>query len=448
MWQQPGPLLKVFAAQISGYVRDHAYALDIHYIEYPDTPAFNRFQEWLKTLRKIETRNIKLGRPIFYDQYGEFLLREAARIEQNQEYFLLADMLRAARDAPILLFKKIPPLSAVALRNLCTKITNQLVVLVGNESQLLVGVEGNSPAYKEVEFPADPREYSKYIALSPMISEGTLGYVNQSDVWMVPHYREFDYNLRKQSEREGGYANVTRSLMEAAYYNQRYIINTEGVYVKLTNAGDITGMHIKVHGSAESWAVDLLVRVETVHGALFFTLTDESLTDTMRAHAQFWPGTKLGAMAAQVYHDLVTASVASGEHRVRFERDVSPTVDDESSCVSWTVIQRSADGAMRKPRNVYSPSGVSRTPHHVSGHLRQAPMTKEQRKKLKSFERKTGLRILDFIPDGWTFVLPYISPKESGDSFATVPMFIRHRIQEVFEEGLEGRMQQDMRRAS
>ncbi len=437
MWRSPQKILEHFSA-IALVIHHQTPELRILHLDPPpdSSPGLlrlchmaNRFNEAIRQFDPIFSKTSQR-------RYSELLLHEVRHIERTRAYDLVDDMMRSVRSMRHELMMKTEPKTWEALEDFWSELTNQIVILLGSESRVLVGVADGLPAWKEVRFPdiENAGTVSYYSVMTAFANHGVMGYVRPQDAWMVPRYDEVDANRYRPSECDWTFAEKTRQYIEDAFYRQRYVIDPIGAHVKLTNANGVTDLYIKVRRHADRGRLDdILVRAETDSGVVFFVLSEESLIQPTVEMSRLWPATYIGCLAACVYRDLVTLDDAE-----------LPIVDSEESeakrvdgrhfgDASWTVIPRRAYKAQRQPRHMLTEANCVE-PHRVSGHVRRVPMTAAHRDELLRFEEKTGLQVLRLIPKGCTFVRPHISPRVSPDTFTDLPRFIHFRIQQELEE--------------
>lgn len=151
-------------------------------------------------------------------------------------------------------------------------------------------------------------------------------------------------------------------------------------------------------------------------------------------------------IAIQVYHDLVTAKEVEGAPK-RLEGGVGELTEVLKPGwipiprVKFTDVQPFRAGGEVKEFF----SSRTRVPHGVRGHKRKAQMSDQQRDKILLFERQTGLKILDRIPQGYTLVLPHARPKGSEVEISALPQFVRFRLQEELDAILLGQENEEVK---
>ena len=447
MWREPEVHhINNFASLMSAYYMQMPFLEEMRFPIPDDDPALARLYKWTNTINEAVRGGLEMRDPnALYPWYREFILGEARKIHDADEYALIPEMMKQVSiiSGGYVSQDKIPP----ALRELWQTLLSQVMTLLGDKRTVLVGVRDGVPAWKGVSEVQD-RELTGRMMSSFIASYGFMECVDQACVWMVPDHRIFDIHCYRKYERDREYIEVTRGLLEAAYYGQHYVIDPDGVYVKFTDAGDVTGMYLKVRDRRGSEFSEILVRAETARGgAVFFVLDEESLLEPSRKMARFWAGSYVGALAAQVYHDLVTVAdvAANGEQQSSI---IVPTgkhgrepLSHENRFVSWRVLPRKKGKFMytARGRAAGSTARAASEPHRVTGHLRNAPLSDTHREELKRFEATTGLEVLRFIPEGYTFVRPHVSPRASADDVLALPRFIRFRIQQRLEGALTAR---------
>lgn len=231
-------------------------------------------------------------------------------------------------------------------------------------------------------------------------------------------------------------------IMEDAFYGKQYDIPFEGAEVKLVDARDITGMVLIQ--SAEM----VMARVITKRGDAFVSINLDDMLLFSSAEfkrdigytpdEQEYTTSPWVNIVAEVYHDLVTAvKVKAGEPRQLRVTKHYPlagggTVVDTGPKVIYIprFVRVGQEPKIRLPLE-----GLPRpvTPHRVVGHKRKAHMTESHREAIQAFELKAGLKILSSLPEGYTYVRPFVVPKGTEGEMLKLPQFIRRRIQQRLE---------------
>lgn len=436
MWRDPQRAVYVFAQAMLRFYVQNAELIRFQFGTMPTNPAFARLCHWTNRINQEYRDASHRDDHSFYRWYRRFLIEEVTTIEQNNEYGLITDMTMYAHQVDEFFDDQYEELAPM-VRNLWRLILSQVVVLLGKETRVLVGTRNGAPAWKNVSR-IQPDELLSCTFGTLMATYAASHHVGKDDAWMVPTFREFDVDLYREYERETTYLEVTRDLIEKAFYKQQYIVDPDGVHVKVTNARNITDLYLKIHARLGSELVDILVRAETSDGAIFFVLTEKALVEAMTDTTYFCPGSYLACLAAQVYHDLVTAEFVSTSVTLPANSlggMPAPSLGDEPT---WTVIPRKIRNVVREPRQAV-PRRTVTEPHRVTGHRRKAKMSDAHREAIQEFERETGLDIFRFLPEGYTFVRPHFSPAISAKDFATLPRFIRYRIQQSLEAALQAK---------
>ncbi len=326
-----------------------------------------------------------------------------------------------------------------------SQVTAMIQILLGDPYRALVGTRYSKPAWKKLSQPASPRrlvELAHYYSLP-------LEYIAQSDVDLIPQ-PEYCHNASVlQDKRWSGRASSLRNkdLMEAAYYNQRYTVDSEGACVKIAGLPGVSSVTLKARRSIwDTNAHDLLARIELDSGSyihLYDALRSTSLIDaSQREYEDRGSIDFFDWLAVQIYHDLVTTvdipiSTAIWRGNGDETEAGGPTRPPESEGSSWIYIPRSSrSGQSVLPRTPLANPRIS-TPHRVRGHKRRANMTEVHRQAILAFEAETEISVLEWLPSGYTFVRPHISPAVGNEELTKLPRFIRVRIQEELKRLLQ-----------
>lgn len=436
MWREPQRATDTFALGTLRLYAAHPDLIKLRFAPMPEQPALKRLCHWVNRINDEYWATGNRDERSFRKWYRRFIIEEVLDIERNHGYELITEMTLYAHQIDERFKERFGEFTPT-IRELWWLLLSQVLVLLGKETRVLAGTRHNVPAWKTVSR-IQNEEIPASMLGAFMTTYATSHHVGRDDVWMVPTFREFDVDLYREYERETTYLEVTRDLIEQAFYKQQYIVDPDGVHVKVTNARNITDLYLKVHGRLGSELVDILVRAETSDGAIFFVLTEKALVEAATDTTYFCPGSYLSCLAARVYHDLVTAefvstSVMSPANSLGGMP--APSLGDEPT---WTVIPRKIRNVVREPRQAV-PQRTVTEPHRVTGHRRKAKMTDAHREAIQEFERETGLDIFRFLPEGYTFVRPHFSPAISVKDFATLPRFIRYRIQQSLEAALQAK---------
>lgn len=359
------------------------------------------------------------------------LTKKARQIEESGDYRRLSLWLSIAEEAWKLQPEAEPFVGLVeAIR-----------ILIGSETKYLIGIRNNQPAWKHFSRPVG-RSTTDLLELLRYGENRRIEVVDQSDASIYPKFGEAMMNVAEYLWPTTDSIR-TRKLMEDAYYNQRYIVHPQGAYVKLRHFGALRGITIKVkRGLSDPGFVDIIAIAEIGARELDpdnyktdpdgFIRKAVIIVDGAYLTGQWsFPNQEPGydylcSVIALIYHDLVTAETI---HVTVHEKEAGASVwpsDAELPEPSWVYIPRKVKEGYIEPR-LKLPSPRILMPHHVSGHKRRGNMTESHREEIKRFEQQTGLRILERLEPGYTFVRPHISPLV--ESLDELPRFIHARLQ-------------------
>lgn len=428
MWKNPNTILGVYAPLLVDLLTEAGYPLKA----VPDPPfetnpsahalvrqILNRLQDgW----QDQETNNRLVRRE---------LLALANEIEARREWQLVPGIWRVIDDYAGLLNQ--------SLYAILGYIARSVHFLVGSERQHLVGTRNNQPAWKAF----DARKWNGIeLVLKAFPIDSDVEYLDGNDLDIIPDDHQWmvesdlpNFPVIKNPWRELGI------LLEDAYYNQQYLPNAAGSYVRLRGLPGLDGVVIKTKRSLlDPGYIDFLACFECGQKKVL-SIFSGIMVNAWRDLGEDWRDTRYGDpskreflfwLTAQIYHDLVTAKDI-GSRRFRTAKEVDEGLGvrsgDPTSCVAWTYIPRVVRGKEQEVRRPAS-SKRSPTPHRVSGHKRKGNLTEGHKVALKSFEDETGFEILRWLPEGYTFVRPHISPAEGAEVIQELPRFIRRRIQE------------------
>lgn len=376
----------------------------------------------------------------FADAFGEYIQSETEKLSQRRRFDLVADVsCRSAATETVLTDAGAPMAGEVG--RICGLLAMCVIALLGSESTMLIGTANNVPAYKRINRVKNGEEATEYVVNTMLVTFGLLARIREDAARLVPSYDKFTVTAHDVGATGDEYFEVNRVLIEDAFYRQRYIVDPEGAYVRLTNAKSVTSLFLKVRSAGKGSLVEIMARIETTEGSCF-TLVDEERLLNPSSDRNVYPsiGSYFAYLVCQIYHDLVTAEVVPtspeseprplGEDRIMSERD--------GHIPSWIVIPRKVRKGAKEARTEL-PEPQIREPHRVTGHLRKTPMTIAHREALLEYEHEWGVEILRMVPEGYTFVRPHMSPAITSQEFAALPRFIRYRVQQELDRVLKSR---------
>lgn len=230
--------------------------------------------------------------------------------------------------------------------------------------------------------------------------------------------------------------------LEDAYYRQRYIVPPEGAQIRFRNSGDLESLVLVQSGD------NLLSKVATKRGEGFVWISLEEAKDLAPdSHPGLQdpvsPKGSWSRIVADSYRDLVTATEVSVTAHRRVKTATPNTGPHEYQIVDpgdepqMIYIPRIVKlGQPNEPRLPYDGEPRPIKPHKVSGYRRKGQMTEKHEEDLRIWTEQTGIRVPN-IPDGFTWVRPYITPKGIELAFKDLPQFIKRRIEEQLAQQVE-----------
>lgn len=230
---------------------------------------------------------------------------------------------------------------------------------------------------------------------------------------------------------------TTEELLEDAFYQQRYMIPHQGARVLLRRSGDLREM-VLMQISTEIWAktiseqgeFQLGLNLDTAEG--WVKPRDDNLSEQREA--------ELINKLAEVYNILVTAVEIPDEEletQVSTRREIRDQ-DRKRGRSRAVYIPRIIRADHRSEiRTPFEGPKRPATPHQVQGHRRRANMTERHRQAILKFEQEHGILILRNLPAGYTFVRPFVVPKDAEISMRDLPTFIKRRIETKLAQELQ-----------
>lgn len=357
------------------------------------------------------------------------LLALAREVEVRKEWQLVPGIWRVADDYEGRL--------SVQLTGALSGIAQAIHYLVGSENRHLVGTRQNQPAWK----PRDVRRKTPLQILQGFPIDSDVEYLDGNDLDLVPD--DSQWMLEDQLPMFPVFNNPWEkigSLLEDAYYNQQYLPHPDGSFVKLRGVPGLDGVTIKTKRSLlDPGYIDFLACFQLADKK-FLSVFSGIMVSAVKDHPEFRmslygdPSKRdfLFWLTAQIYHDLVTAKELEPRqfrNQGSADRKDVTKASEVSTPIEWIYIPRTVRG---RPQEVRRPANQKRsaTPHRVSGHKRRGNLTETHRTTLEEFENETGIEILRWLPEGYTFVRPHISPVDESQAIQGLPKFIRRRIQD------------------
>lgn len=327
--------------------------------------------------------------------------------------------------------------------------------LLGNERKMLAGIRGGKPAWREfksgilqnisTELDEEGSQQLQY-EITQAIDIGMFGFremISTAEAHLLPEWDAFQPNLSlsRMSWPEVD-TNEVVSILEEAYYHQRYIVDPSGAYVRIVGEiNGIIGLELKITaGQNDPNYFDFFARIDFADDRSHLVILD-SLTASRRGRQLVWESTPflryLFRLIASVYHDLVTAS----DLPVAMSLEEAAGILHGASKPGWVAIPSPFNRARRKQARHPILEPIISEPHRVRGHPRKAKMSEEHRQALIDFEREYGVKIIEPVEElnqltgqEHTFVRPHFSPKITSEDFKRLPQFIQRRIQQELTE--------------
>lgn len=409
--------------------------------------AHQTMSEYLCGIQEIynETHRLKgLGRmapTAFSERYIHLAQQATWKISREKNYLLLSDLYNVIVDLQLQVDATTGEVSAAQpqIAHIASLFVTSVHLLLGSETEWLIGTRGNRPTFKRLAKRASSPEGLIALFTRPGLYSN-IRYLQSGDEFLVPEPSEWVSNPSHRQWPEASDDDVRRKL-EDAYYNQHYVMDEGGAYVKICGCPYLESMNLKVRsGIKDPNYFDFLAR---------FNFTDGSYLHVMDSHVAQGESPHLDRLGlaqehrvpaflnyliAQIYHDLVTATEL-GFSQPRYITE-SRTDDrrENSSEISWIYIPRLIRGRPQESVRRWADTQRSAEPHRVRGYKRKGKITDRHRLELQSFEQETGLKVLEWLPDGYTFVRPHVSPSTDYESMAKLPHFIRVRMQKEIQE--------------
>lgn len=356
---------------------------------------------------------------------GEKLLNISRMIRQRSAYTLLTDSINSIRNNTTDRNASDHDFAVIALHFIYMGLCEPNRFLVGSR---------NGFHWKDVEIESD-NGILQFIQLStaylPLFSDGIIG---NEELTVVPRTQIPASYMRMENRKcvyTPGVQTTIPENLEDAFYRQRYVLPREGAEVFLPGRGDVTSMYMIQRGNT------VLSRVDTRLGQTWVQLDLNTATWFEPSHVinqapidAMSTSYRVALLAADVYHDLVTAeeitvSNSSPRELQRME-DRQPHGEDGSERPYIYIARRIKRSQDRTPREPLIGESRPIRPHSVTGHWREANMTPQHRERLRVWQEETGVELPERT--GFTFVRPHFVPAEPGQMINQLPLFIKRRI--------------------
>lgn len=242
MWDSPAKVTTPLAGMI--WLQAMQSSLVQREVTVQGSETEQTLSRWLKEILGMINASHDLAS--FTPLLRKYIVAETLHIESNRRHAILLELEARLQNLGDELTPEFGAELGQAVDAILTTFLGGVMLLLGTETRVLVGVYNGRPSWKKV---SKIRSEEAVFALrdSILTTYGVLARVGPSEVWMVPEFREFDLAAKQRYEHEDGYLEMNRQLIEEAFYRQRYLIDPEGVFVKVTNSRDVTGVYLKVH---------------------------------------------------------------------------------------------------------------------------------------------------------------------------------------------------------
>jgi hypothetical protein len=259
--------------------------------------------------------------------------------------------------------------------------------------------------------------------------DSDIKYLDAGDIPLIPRADEWIIANSLPFPKVPNCPARVAEILERAYYNQRYVLHPEGSYVKTRGAYGVDSLTLKVKkGLADPNFIDLIGFFKTEKGGFVTAISGLTAVSPISDSYLYGDDDFALLLMAQIYHDLVTGVEVASRPLQKGDSEKPSKLPAELSELGYTPIPRVVRRKQLEIR-MLSPNPRSMQPHRVSGHKRKANMTDQQREAIRELEQETGIEILKWIPEGYTFVRPHISPAGDSQAIQGLPRFIRRRIQ-------------------
>ena len=349
------------------------------------------------------------------------LAEVAGLIEHQSQWSLVVDIWHVSDDLKMF----INPLAS-CWQEFSLRVARALHFLIGSESRFLVGARHNQAAWVAY---AAPKTADLAALAYKFLIDSDIKYLDAGDLSLIPRADEWVTTDSLQFPRVPNCSAKIAEILERAYYNQRYILHPEGAYVKTRGAYGVESLVLKVKKSLfDPNYVDFIGFFKTEKGGFVSGLSGLTATSGRQDCYLYDDQGFAFLLMAQIYHDLVTGIEVTSRPLQKNDAEEllkRPTELLESEYVPIPRVVHRKQLEFRTPAS----NPRSMQPHRVSGHRRKANMTDQQKDAIRELEEEIGIDILRWIPEGYTFVRPHVSPAGDSQIIQNLPRFIRRRIQ-------------------
>ena len=325
-------------------------------------------------------------------------------------------------------------------------ISRVLHLLVGDETKVLVGLEGNTPVYKTLRKPVKTLEDLAQIDL-PVKSR--LNWIHQDDVSFIPDPTDI-FAMRPIINQIPIVDDLgpILALFRDTKANLCYTPDPDGIEVVIRGYPLVKSVVIKPKLLDSGVGFGLMTRVNFSNGSCFLVAPNpeavhvESFGYNGRVHRFMY------YLAYKIYHDFCTA------------KEDPPTTDRRTAIKDWQDTNRTGSNRAEnyQPRYIYiqrRQNGVTGQvnpirrkakehhirPHWVVGHIRHGvKMSDAQRQRVLEFERNMGIdgQITAILSDNTTYILPYFKGNDPED-IKWAPIYVKADLKREIDEAFSRR---------
>ncbi len=456
MWKNPEPVIAwcryVIKNQIVSerFERHKFPVIDHKAVDVAYATAKNIFDEMAAARNKDieQNRDTQESVNMICSLFSRHVVNLASNIEETKNWSFLSDLwsLSARIQRNLLEGQEITEPAF----DLCVMLAESVHLLVGTDSSVLVGTRHGNVAFQKLKYPVFkmsdlPRALKMAFTLEYFGPED-LDILPEVGCWLSQH----DVSSSDTDDRFPAIIDPwlkIADLLESSYYNQQFMPHPSGSVVKILGVPGVEQVVLKAKKSVADRNYIDLVGIFTIDNRQFPCVLDGDIaTRRVAGDMVTWSDLQSRTMhfmrwlLAQLYHDLVTAKdvVPGRERRLGNKAKAAAKLPEKvAEDLKWIYIPRKRKKeTLEIRRPAVNPRSMS--PHRVSGHKRRANMTDRQREAVRALEQESGIEILRWIPEGYTFVRPHIVPADGSASIMQLPRFIRTRIQEDIKSLLLG----------
>ncbi|MBI2007286.1 MAG: hypothetical protein HYS83_01095 [Candidatus Blackburnbacteria bacterium] len=353
----------------------------------------------------------------YIEKKGRFLKSLAKGIKDKRQFYIFPKLINIVSQPGN--FPDVP-------RTMLTFNIISLYLLVCGPNRALVGLK-DGIYWKNIQWPTEDKDFKGIFSNDTLCYLHNLHLIGRKELIVVPDGM-IPANIWERV-RIPRSRSTLEYLIEDAYYSQRYIVPPAGAEVRFRRSGDLERMVLIQSGDI------LFARIFTSKGEAFLWLNLDNLnwfinassSDPYRKDRFKEPNIVL--ILGEVYHDLVTA-IELPQTRYKdlgARRGLIKLIGRRDQPQVVYIPRIVHTGRIERPPYEGPPRPV--VPHRVVGHKRRANLTEEHRLELIEFEKRTGIKVLENLPAGYTFVRPYVVPKGSEDELRNLPTFIKRKIE-------------------